>query len=681
MTSRLRSILAAAALAFGLLAPTCAALAQAPPPVPALPDSERRTSYSISGTTCSCAINFQLYGDGNDFANWVEVFINGVRINSTDPTFGWTITSPSGPLTNLSRPISNAVLTFNSVQTGTVQIVGARRPRRSVVFAENRGVPARDLNQNVNDITATLRELWDKTNDFTGRALQGLPGETISALPSASARAGGFLCWDGTGLVPLACAPGTSTGNVSGPNSSVDGHIPLFNGTSGRVLKDGGVPGTGTVTGPVSSTNGGFAKWNGTSGLVLQDGPAIIPLSAGGLNNNLTASLGGIFYSDASGGQILAGTATARQMLQSGASGAPAWSTATWPATTTANQLLWSSGTNAVAGLATATNSTLCTDGSGVPSICSTLPAAVQGNITALGTIATGVWQGTPVALGFGGTGQSSAAAARAAAGLNIDSFTGHGDSNYTILATDRTVGTNAAFTSSHTWTLPIANTVNPGHEVLVSDFQGTITGPNNLIITRGSAGDPVNGGTSVTLATANGGYLFKSDGVSKWTALAVGTASAGGVTSVTCGTGLSGGTFTTSGTCAVNLTTLTNSLGADVGMNPAGTFFTGPTVAQGTSGTFYASGNVVMDDTVTANSQYVCKLWDSITVIDSVRITAGNAGAAGIVTVHLSGVLASPAANIRISCKNNGSSTTSSMLFNTSGESHDSTLTVVRIQ
>jgi NAD-dependent DNA ligase len=38
----------------------------------------------------------------------------------------------------------------------------------------------------------------------------------------------------------------------------------------------------------------------------------------------------------------------------SGASAAPAWSTATYPATTTANQLLYSSATNTVTGLATA---------------------------------------------------------------------------------------------------------------------------------------------------------------------------------------------------------------------------------------------------------------------------------------------------------------------------------------
>jgi hypothetical protein len=135
------------------------------------------------------------------------------------------------------------------------------------------------------------------------------------------------------------------------------------------------------------------AGWSGT-----------LSLARGGTAANLTASNGGIFYSTASAGAILAGTATANQMLQSGASTTPAWSTSTWPATTTANQILYSTSTNVVTGLATANNGVLITSVIGIPSISSTLPIAVQTNITELGTITVGVWQGTPVALAYGGT-------------------------------------------------------------------------------------------------------------------------------------------------------------------------------------------------------------------------------------------------------------------------------------
>ncbi|MBN1282917.1 MAG: hypothetical protein JXA24_04005, partial [Proteobacteria bacterium] len=50
-----------------------------------------------------------------------------------------------------------------------------------------------------------------------------------------------------------------------------------------------------------------------------------------------------------------------------------------------------------VSGLSTAANGVLATSGAGVPSIASALPAAVQGNITALGTVASGVWNGTAI--------------------------------------------------------------------------------------------------------------------------------------------------------------------------------------------------------------------------------------------------------------------------------------------
>lgn len=72
-------------------------------------------------------------------------------------------------------------------------------------------------------------------------------------------------------------------------------------------------------------------------------------------------------------------SATALQMLQSGGTSAnPAWSTATWPATTTVNQLLYSSATNTVTGLATANSAVLVTSAAGVPSFASAFPAAFK---------------------------------------------------------------------------------------------------------------------------------------------------------------------------------------------------------------------------------------------------------------------------------------------------------------
>lgn len=98
-----------------------------------------------------------------------------------------------------------------------------------------------------------------------------------------------------------------------------------------------------------------------------------IQLVYGGTNASLTASNGGIFYSTASAAAILAGTATANQIVLSGSSTTPSWSTATYPATTTINQILYSSAANTIGGLATANSAALVTNSTGVPAFSSTM--------------------------------------------------------------------------------------------------------------------------------------------------------------------------------------------------------------------------------------------------------------------------------------------------------------------
>lgn len=127
----------------------------------------------------------------------------------------------------------------------------------------------------------------------------------------------------------------------------------------------------------------------------------------------------------------------------------------------------------------------------------------------------------------------------------------------------------------------------------------------------------------------------------------------------------------------ALAMSNAANSLSGNVAMNNISNYFTGPSVAQGTSGTWYASGQVTVEDTSTV-ALFYCKLWDGTTVIDSAASATG--GANFRLSIHLSGILSSPAANIRISCRDT-SSTNGSMLFNETGNSKDSTLTVMRIQ
>lgn len=127
-----------------------------------------------------------------------------------------------------------------------------------------------------------------------------------------------------------------------------------------------------------------------------------------------------------------------------------------------------------------------------------------------------------------GGTGNNSAAGARTASGLNIDQYTPIGNVNYGILATDRTVGTSAAFTAGHTWTLPTASVVNPGQTIDIADFFGSVSTASPLMIQRAGT-DTISVSpasvTSLSLTTAFSRLQFRSDGVSKWSVSPPGSA------------------------------------------------------------------------------------------------------------------------------------------------------------
>lgn len=131
---------------------------------------------------------------------------------------------------------------------------------------------------------------------------------------------------------------------------------------------------------------------------------------------------------------------------------------------------------------------------------------------------AAGVASGV-VPVSLGGTGQTTAQAARSASGLNIDQVTAQTfNADFAIAATARTVvSTSAAMTAARTATLPAANAVNAGQALDVIDLSG-VTGVYALTIQR-TGSDTVNGGASVALQEAFAGWRFKSDGTSKWTA------------------------------------------------------------------------------------------------------------------------------------------------------------------
>ena len=164
---------------------------------------------------------------------------------------------------------------------------------------------------------------------------------------------------------------------------------------------------TTTATGTTVTVSGGSTGLTTTASGATLSLTGILALASGGTNHALTASNGGIVWSDASKLNILAGTATAGQLLLSGSTATPAWSTSTYPSTNAANTLLYASSANTMAALPSANSGVLITSSGGVPSISSTLPAAVQGNITAVGALASGSLATgfTIVTVPLGGTG------------------------------------------------------------------------------------------------------------------------------------------------------------------------------------------------------------------------------------------------------------------------------------
>lgn len=240
-------------------------------------------------------------------------------------------------------------------------------------------------------------------------------GSTVSGITGAN---GGVLVTSAAG-VPSWLANPSVTGKVL---SSVNGDAPVWTtptypvvvGAAGTFLRSDG------------------ANWVASSSTIPDTFAQYDMIYASSANTltALTAETGATLASDSSKIPTWVNNpADANRVYLSQNGDVPVWSTASYPAVATsagtimradgtdwaastatfadtygASELLYSNGANTVQGLTTANNGVLVTSGAGVPSISSTLPAAVQGNITAVGTVASGTWNGDVIALAYGGT-------------------------------------------------------------------------------------------------------------------------------------------------------------------------------------------------------------------------------------------------------------------------------------
>ncbi|MCX5794466.1 MAG: hypothetical protein NTY77_03075 [Elusimicrobia bacterium] len=144
-----------------------------------------------------------------------------------------------------------------------------------------------------------------------------------------------------------------------------------------------------------------------TSGYVLETNgdapPSWVDLSAAGVayaaHNLAGGAQGSLPYQLSGGNTGMLAKGTAGQLLMMAVT-SPTWTTATYPGSTSKNQILYSSFDNTVAGLVAKSSGVLVTDGSGAPAIGKNIPTGV----TIGGSYIYRVGGGTKVRLEDGGT-------------------------------------------------------------------------------------------------------------------------------------------------------------------------------------------------------------------------------------------------------------------------------------
>ena len=163
-------------------------------------------------------------------------------------------------------------------------------------------------------------------------------------------------------------------------------------------------PTWGTVSGDATINNTGVVTLN------------TVALSKGGTGASITANNGGIFYSTATVGALLNGTATANLPLVSGISSAPSWASITYPTSATSGGIPFFSSPNAMGSSSLlVANALMVGGGSGVaPSTITTgtgVNAVLGVNMSASGSIATLIGNGSS-ALGTGAIASAACATA-----------------------------------------------------------------------------------------------------------------------------------------------------------------------------------------------------------------------------------------------------------------------------
>lgn len=270
-----------------------------------------------------------------------------------------------------------------------------------------------------------------------------------------------------------------------GASNATNVGLAAFNSAHFTVDANGFVALSGAIGQTITGNSGGALSPTAGNWNILGTGS----ITTSGAGSTLTAQLTGL-----TNHAILVGagtatitnvgpTATTGQVLQNNAGADPTYSTATYPATTTINQILYSSLTNVVSGLTTANNGVLVTSNSGVPSILA----------------------------GPGTTGQILQANAAAAPSFSTASYPSTTTINQILYSS--AANTVAGLATANNGVLTTGTTGIPVITALAADGQliigSSIGAPAAATITAGAGITVTNGHNSITIAAAAGGMTW----------------------------------------------------------------------------------------------------------------------------------------------------------------------------
>jgi len=320
---------------------------------------------AVSVTTTGTQLNYLNAATGTTGSGSV-VFATAPTLSSLTLSSPLAVTSGG---TGLSSTVANQILYSSSTST----IAGLATANSSVLVTSSGGVPSLSTAL-PSGLTTTLFYPQNVIEGFQSVASSGALITLISTSPQTLVVTGTT-----TQTVVMPDATTLTLGQTFTINNNSTGVVTIQSngGATITTMKSASfltltILNIGTAAGqwdwrwslpPVSINSNGYLT-------VAYGGTGVGSFTAYGLIAAGTTSTGGL--------QSVA-TGSPGQLLQSGGSSAlPSYTTATYPSSTTANQLLYSSSVNTVAGLTTANNSVLATNGSGVPSMTTSLPSAVQ---------------------------------------------------------------------------------------------------------------------------------------------------------------------------------------------------------------------------------------------------------------------------------------------------------------